>query len=163
MFARCYDEKQLNKRPSYYEVTICKEWHNFQNFAKWYEDNYYAVKDEVISLDKDILFKGNKVYSPNTCIFVTRYINSLFTTRKNDRGEYPIGVTFNKNNGYYRARISKYGNKHDIGNFNNQLDAFNSYKTEKEKHIKEVAERHREVIPNRLYDAMYRYEVEITD
>ena len=93
MLQRCYDEKLQEKYPTYKGCVVCDEWHNFQNFAKWYEDNYYEVCDEKMCLDKDILVKGNKIYSPETCIFVPQTINLLFNKNLNTRGDSVIGAT----------------------------------------------------------------------
>lgn len=78
MLRRCYSEKYRDKKPSYVGCTVCEEWHNFQNFAKWYEENYYEFEDEIMQLDKDILVKGNRVYSPKTCLILPNSINSIF-------------------------------------------------------------------------------------
>ena len=88
MFRRCYDIKVQERQPTYKDAIVCEEWYNFQNFAEWFENNYV----EGWHLDKDILVKGNKIYSPETCCFVPRDINNLFLLRKNNRGDYPIGV-----------------------------------------------------------------------
>ena len=37
-------------------------------------------------LDKDILVKGNKIYSPNTCIFAPENINNLLQLIKENPG-----------------------------------------------------------------------------
>lgn len=74
MLERCYCEKWHIKKPSYIGCSVDERWHNFQVFAEWFEQNY---KDG-FELDKDILFKGNKVYSPETCCFVPSEINILF-------------------------------------------------------------------------------------
>ena len=74
MLIRCYNKKDLEKNPTYKNTTVCIEWCNFQNFAQWFEKNY--IDDW--ALDKDILVKGNKVYSPETCCFVPREINEVF-------------------------------------------------------------------------------------
>ena len=66
MLGRCYDTKIQEKYPTYKDCKVDKNWHNFQNFAKWYYDNYYEVEGERMELDKDILFKHNKIYSPET-------------------------------------------------------------------------------------------------
>ena len=71
MFARCYSEDYLSNKPSYRGCTVSEEWHNFQNFAKWYEDNYI----EGYQIDKDIKIEGNKIYSPDACMFVSRSDN----------------------------------------------------------------------------------------
>ena len=72
MIRRCYSEKSLIKRPTYKDVTICEEWYNFQNFAKWFENNYV----EGLHLDKDLLSKEKKIYSPKSCCFITLQNNS---------------------------------------------------------------------------------------
>lgn len=53
---------------------MCKEWHMYENFYKWFKDNYI----EGFSLDKDIAIEGNKEYSPTACAFVPQSVNSLF-------------------------------------------------------------------------------------
>ena len=63
MLERCYNPKYQEKYPTYKDCEVCESWHNFQAFAEWYENNYYEIPNESMSLDKDILFKGNKIYS----------------------------------------------------------------------------------------------------
>lgn len=164
MLQRCYDEKYYSKEMTYEEAIVDNEWHNFQNFAEWYYKNYYYYNGEKLFLDKDILIKGNKIYSPNTCVFVTRDINNLFTKRDNDRGNLPIGVTELKDgrNKPYLAQLNK-KNRRIRKSFDNIDEAFKWYKNEKEKYIKEVADNNKEFIPNKLYEAMYKYKVEIDD
>ena len=50
-----------------------------------------------------------------------------------------------------------------LGDFINKEQAFQCYKKFKENYIKEVAEEYKNLIPTKLYEAMYKYEVEITD
>ena len=102
MLKRCYDSNYHKRQPTYIECEVCEEWLCFQNFAKWYEDNYYEVEGERTELDKDILMKGNKIYSPDTCIFVPKTINSLFVKNNKSRGESVIGTS--PVNGKYRVR-----------------------------------------------------------
>jgi hypothetical protein len=167
MIRGCYNQKTLNMIPSYINCTVCEEWHNFQNFSEWFYKNYYEVNDERIDLDKDILFKGNKVYSPNTCIFVPKAINNLFTKRQNHRGDYPIGVK--KEGSRYRIDINCYdfdtkkNFKKYIGHCKTLEESFNLYKIEKEKIIKDIANKYKNYIPKKLYKAMYNYKVEIID
>ena len=165
MMTRCYDSKHHEKHPTYIECTVCKEWHNFQVFALWYEENFYEIGNEVMQLDKDILVKGNKVYSPDTCIFVPQRINKLFTKRDNDRGEFPVGVTFYKGNTSkkYMAYCNVNGKSKYLGLYNTPEKAFEVYKQFKEAYIKEVADEYKDRIPKELYDAMYAWEVEIDD
>lgn len=163
MLERCYDSKLKEREPTYKECRVCKEWHNFQNFAEWYENNYYQIPGEVMCLDKDILFKGNKIYSPQNCVFVPQNINTLFTKRNNFRGDTPIGVQYHKRNNVYISQCS-FGDKQKyLGSFDNPQEAFQVYKEFKEKYVKEVADKYKEYIPKNLYESMYNYEVEIDD
>lgn len=83
MLQRCYDKSNNHNLETYKDCTVCGEWHNFQNFAKWYEENYYEVKNKKLHLDKDIKYNDNKIYSPWTCLLVPSDINLMF--RKNTR------------------------------------------------------------------------------
>ena len=167
MLQRCYDEKYQKKYPTYIGCEASENFHNFQNFAEWYENNYYEIEGERMDLDKDILVKGNKIYSPDTCVFVPQTINKLFTKRQNDRGESVIGTS--PKNGKYRVRCyminletGKSKCEH-LGLFDTQEKGFEIYKYYKEKNIKQVADYFKSLIPEILYDALYNYEVEIND
>jgi hypothetical protein len=163
---RCYNENRTSRTMAYKGCVVCDEWHNFQNFKKWFNENYYTVNNEKMCIDKDILFKWNKIYSPETCLIVPERINKLFVREVSQRGNTPIGVSIYDNVIY--ARMSKVINgkwtRFEIGkNYNNVIQAFEAYKREKEKHIKEVAELYKDQIPEILYNAMMNYVVEITD
>lgn len=160
---RGFDTRVKEESPTYKDSSVCEEWHNFQNFAKWYDDNYYEVGGEKMELDKDILVKGNKVYSPETCVFVPRTINLLFTKSDKARGNTPIGVCYIKRDNGYRAFCSTNGGHWHSQLFKTEREAFNAYKDFKEQYIKEVAEHYKPYIPTKLYEAMLNYKVEITD
>ena len=162
MLQRCYDPKYQEKFPTYVGCSVCEEWHNFQVFAEWYYENYYEFgSNELMALDKDILKKGNKIYSADNCVFVPQSINSLFVKRHNDRGECPIGVT--KHGNKFQARLNKGNRRISLGMFNTPEEAFLAYKIAKEAYIKELAEEYKDKIPCKLYEAMINYEVEIDD
>ena len=168
MLGRCYDTKIQEKYPTYKDCKVDKNWHNFQNFAKWYYDNYYEVEGERMELDKDILLKHNKIYSPETCIYVPHTINSLFIKCDKSRGGSVIGTTPRKN-GKYEAqcwlinpKTGKSKNEY-LGRYDSQEEAFEIYKYYKEKNIKQVADYYKSLIPQKVYDALYDYEVEIDD
>lgn len=165
MLIRCYDERHRNNNPTYKNCTVCDEWHNFQNFAEWFENNYYDVDNQQMQLDKDILHKGNKVYSPENCVFVPNNINSLFIKCDKTRGQFPLGVSYDKLHGIFRAYCNDNngGALKYLGCFNNIEEAFNIYKLYKETLIKKIANKYKDKIPKNLYDAMYNYIVEITD
>lgn len=77
MMSRCYGNEHEYLQCSYKGCQVCEEWHNYQNFAKWYEDNFYDY-EESLELDKDIIKYGNKLYSPETCLFVPKSVNVAF-------------------------------------------------------------------------------------
>ena len=86
MLERCYSAKCQEKCPTYKGCYVCDEWLYYPNFKNWYDNNYYEIESKTSQLDKDILIKNNKVYSPNTCIFVPNFINKLFIKRQKIRG-----------------------------------------------------------------------------
>ena len=164
MLERCYSKEKRYKNPTYEDCTVCKEWHNFQNFAKWYEENYYEIEGEKMCLNKDILVKGNKIYSPSTCILVPNRINVLFCKSDKVRGDLPIGVGLsNRIKNPYRAYCHDGEKYMALGNYNTPKEAFQVYKLYKERLVKQVADEYKPYIPKELYEAMYRYEVEIDD
>ena len=169
MLRRCYDEEFHKKKPTYKGCSAYEEWLNFQNFAKWYDKNYYEIDGEKMCLDKDILVKHNKIYSPETCIFVPERINTLFTKKNKNRGDNPIGVSYHKRDDVYEAQCNLINpetgksKKEYLGLYDTKEKAFEVYKYYKEKNIKMVADYFRTQIPENLYNAMYNYIVEITD
>ena len=167
MLKRCYDPKYQKERPTYKGCKVENDWLNFQNMAEWLEENYYEVPGEVMCLDKDILCKGNKIYSRETCIFVPEKINVLFTKCDKTRGDCPIGATILPSGNYQVECRNGYGESVYLGTYSTKEEAFRVYKEYKEKVIKEVIDSYEGIIPEPFYsklrEAMYNYEVEITD
>ena len=161
MLKRCYSEKLHKKEPAYIGCSVCNEWKYFSNFKDWFDSNYV----EGYALDKDILVKGNKVYSPETCCFVPKGLNSLLTNRKNHRGKYPLGVSKASYSDNYEAAVYKNGKRVHIGTFKTPEEAFYAYKEAKETYIKEVATKYYNdgKIARNVYEALMNYKVEITD
>jgi len=160
---RCYGETFQKTRPTYIGCTVIKEWLNFQTFGDWYDENYYKIEGKIMCLDKDILHKGNKIYSPENCVFTPIGINSLFVKCDTRRGKYPIGVSYDKMSCNFESKCIMNNKSILLGTFDNPTEAFNAYKIGKERYIKEIADRYENDIPLKLYDAMYKYKVEITD
>ena len=167
MLERCYSAKCQEKYPTYKGCSVCDDWLYYPNFKKWYDENYYEVENKTSHLDKDILVKGNKVYSPDTCVFAPSFINTLFTKSQNGRGELPIGVYYDKKYKKYKAQLRVFNDgkrtKKHLGYFNTEDEAFEAYKKAKEEYIKEVADEYKDKIPAKLYEAMHSYEVSIDD
>jgi hypothetical protein len=157
LMARSYSDYVHSRRPTYIGCSVHPDWHNFQVFAEWYYKNY----KEGFHLDKDILIKGNKVYSEKTCCFVPKEINGLFTTRKLDRGRFLIGVSKRRNS--YFASVNINGNRAFLGDFHNETEAFNAYKIAKEKGIKFVANKFRDQITPECYNALINWTIDIND
>lgn len=163
MLERCYSEKAHITSPSYKDCVVLESWKNYQNFGDWFDKNYNPEYMSNWALDKDILQKGNKIYSPETCCFVPQELNSLLIKNDINRGKYPIGVR--KDGIRYRAYI-KLGTKNKVkhlGTFDTPEEAFQAYKTAKEEYIKEVADKYKNQITEQTYQALYNYTVEITD
>lgn len=161
MLGRCYNENILLMNPTYTDCFVSVEWHCFQNFAKWYDENYYEIPGECMELDKDILFKGNREYSSTTCVFVPQYINTLIVKNDSDRGELPIGCSYYE--GHIYASCTTRNKKVFLGSYDNIEEAFNVYKEFKEKYIKRIADEYVDFIPSKLYNALYNYTIEIND
>ena len=167
MLNRCYSVKFQERQPTYIGCSVSDDWLYYPNFKKWYDKNYYKIDNKTPNLDKDILVKGNKIYSEDTCVFVPKFINTLFVKRQKTRGNLPIGVSYHKARKKYQAQLSmhkdgKKTTKH-LGWFDTPNEAFEVYKRAKEDYIKEVADNYKDEIPAKLYKAMYAYEVEIND
>ena len=167
MLERGFSEEFKKNFPTYKDVIVNPECFCFQDFGEWFDNNYYEIEGETMCLDKDILIKGNKEYSFDTMIFVPHRINSLFTKSDVARGNCPIGVGYHKRDKVYQAYCSilidgEKKLKH-LGRYNTSEEAFLVYKEFKEAYIKEIADEYKGRIPNRLYEAMYAWEVEIDD
>ncbi len=102
MIERCYSLKYKEKQPTYCDVSTSSEWLSFMAFRKWWVDNNVTGWQ----LDKDLLSVGNRTYSEETCIFVPQWLNLFLCDSNAKRGQYPIGVSEDKENQLYRACCS---------------------------------------------------------
>lgn len=167
---RCFDESvyEYKKFRTYVDVACCKEWLYYPNFYEWLHNqpNFDKWSNGIgWTIDKDILFKGNKVYSPETCCLVPQNVNKLFNKCDIVRGNLPIGVvkSGNKFKSYCK---NPFTNKQVyLGTYSTSTKAFIAYKKYKENLIKQVAqiEYNKGNITKECYEAMVNYEVEITD
>jgi len=162
MLQRCFDEKLKQKCPTYQGVTCSKDW---LSMTKFIEDVSQMKGFGLIgwALDKDIIQKGNKLYSKETCCFVPHEINTLLIKCDNSRGEYPVGVDFHKVSGKFRAQLNINGKQKNLGCFNTPEEAFQVYKRAKEAQIKVVAQKWQHLLDERVFQALLAYEVNIDD
>lgn len=163
MLRRCYSENCHLSQPTYKDCTTSNNFNYYPYFKEWC-DKQVGFGNEGWHLDKDILVKGNKIYSEDTCCFVPREINGLFTLRKNWRGDHPIGVCYNKTNNKFIAQICRgNGFQEKLGTYDTQEEAFYVYKEAKEQHIKDVANKWKDQIDSRVYESLMSWNIEITD
>ena len=163
MLRRCYSDTCKKKQPTYEGCEVSDNFKSYEYFYEWCNKQIgFSNKDW--HLDKDLLTKGNKIYSESTCIFIPREINSLLTKSTATRGEYLIGVSWRKKDKAFVATVSRNkGQPEYLGLFNTELEAFNAYKTAKEAFVKEQANKWKDQIDQRAYNALMNYEVNIDD
>lgn len=165
MLSRVYDNNFLKKRQTYVGSSVDESWLKLSVFSEDVQkiENYNKSLNSDWQLDKDILKKGNKHYSFDNCCFVPREINTLLINSKKSRGEYPIGVFYDKRDKKIRACV-KIDNKNKfLGSFNSINDAFDAYKIAKEAQIKVVANRWKDVIADNVYTSLMSWKIDITD
>ena len=156
MLQRC-TEKIWLIRPTYIGTTCSDNFKNYSYFYKWCNEQIgFNSKDEngrVWHLDKDILNKGNKLYSEDTCVFVPSEINCILTKRENGRGDNYLGVSFIKGTNKFKATCNDTGVSQHLGFFDTEEEAFQAYKLYKEIVIKQTAEKYRDRLDPRAYQA----------
>ena len=163
MLERCYSDGFKKKQPTYEGCEASENFKSYEYFYEWcHKQIGFTNKDW--QLDKDLLVKGNKVYNENTCVFLPKEINSLLIKSTASRGKHLIGVYWCKTSKFFKAQVSKSkGKRERLGSFNTELEAFKAYKTAKESFVKEQAEKWKDKIDERAYNALMNYQVEIDD
>lgn len=102
MLTRCFSETFKNKSPTYKDCSVAKEWLVFSCFKSWMETQNWQGNE----LDKDLICRGNKVYSPEKCLFVSRRVNSFLVECDSHRGEWPVGVNLDRRSGRFLSRCN---------------------------------------------------------
>ena len=163
MLRRCYSAYLKKRYPTYKDCEVSDKFKSYEYFYEWCHKQIGFGVDG-FELDKDLLVKGNKVYSESTCVFIPKEINSLLIKRESLRGEHLIGVYWSKTNKAFVAQVGKNkGKREHLGYFKTEVEAFNVYKKAKEAFVKEVAEKWKSQIDERAYLALINYEVHIDD
>lgn len=153
MLERCGEYK------NYKDVSVCTSWYNFQNFASW------SIKQAGYSrnsqLDKDLLIKGNRVYSPDTCCYVPHRVNSLVIKSSGVKEDgLPCGVIWVARDGLYKASYRGLNSERFQYWTKSLEDAFSWYKQGKESVVKAVAEKFKNELDEKTYLALISWEVE---
>ena len=167
MLERCYSDNFKNKHPTYKDCEVSDNFKSYEYFYEWCQNQIGFGNDgngNPFHLDKDLLIKGNKVYSEDSCVFIPVDVNLVLTKRTSSRGQHLIGVCWHKRDKAFSARVNKNkGKREHLGYFKTEIEAFNAYKKAKESFVKEQAEKWKGKIDERAYEALMAYTVEITD
>ncbi len=162
LLERCYCPKLQKKRPTYIGCLVSENFKSYSYFYDWVQKQI-GFGEKGFQLDKDLIFKGNKLYSEETCLFLPSELNSLLTTRKAARGILPVGVSANGNGFQAGCCTDKTSLSRYLGRFNTPELAFQAYKQAKEDFIKLQAEKWKALIDPRAYAALMAYTISITD
>ena len=163
MLERCYSDSFKKRRPTYEGCEVSENFKYYEYFYEWCHKQI-GFDNKGWQLDKDLLIKGNKVYSENTSVFIPREINQLLVKCTASRGKYSIGVCWNKTKKSFVAHVGKSkGKQKNLGLFNTETEAFNAYKVAKEAFVKEQANKWKLQIDERAYEALMSYTVNIND
>lgn len=162
MMQRVYSENSLDKHVTYRLSSVCDEWHNYQNAADWYLGQVgFCVKENSnrkYHLDKDLLVPNNTQYGPTTCCFLPNAINVAMKGRQlNSDKKLPAGVYWHKASNGYVSSIDIDGVQIHLGCFKSPEDAYQEYKKNKEKQLKQLANKYRDTISEEAYNALINY------
>lgn len=159
MLKRCYCPIYKEKFPSYNGCEVHKDWLEFKAFREWHDNNYRNG----FHLDKDLIKRGNKVYSKDHCAYVPLEINAIVLDCKRSRGDLPQGVKLEKRNGTYTAGMGINNKQVHLGTFKTAIQAFNAYKKAKENRIKLVAEEYfnKGAICKSVYESLINWKIEL--
>lgn len=137
MLKRAYDPKEHARYPTYAGVTVCKEWHRFSVFRAWMERQDW----EGNHLDKDIIYPGNKQYSPEACCFVSPQLNTLLSDSGAIRGKFKQGVSWDNQRKMFKAQCRVNGKNKNLGYYDTEDEAYRAYVRFKQELIREYAMR----------------------
>ena len=162
IYIRCYVEKNGS--------SMCDLWrYNKDSFSEWWSSEYYECDGESMAVDKDLLFPGNKEYAPDKCCIIPQTLNTMLSNCKKHRtGKWktakmnlPLGVRYDSNMNMYYGEIKPYG--HDevirLSYWDTPEEAFEEYKRHKQADILIMADKYKNKVPKKVYDALMRFEV----
>lgn len=151
MIQRCYNDKVHQLKPYYIGKDVCIEWQNYQNFKVWYDEHY--IDGTKVDLDKDLLCKESNTYSPETCVFISHFLNTVFESR---------GIKNNiiqNDDGTYSVSMNILNKREDLGIFDSEEEAYKGFIDGKVNYICKLAEKCKGEVPDYVYEAMIKYEV----
>jgi hypothetical protein len=146
MFQRCYSEIFKGRYPTYKDCEVCPEWHHFMEFRAWMVEQEWEGK----SLDKDLKCRGNKIYSPETCLFIPQEVNTFLNLQERQRGELPIGVSLR--DGKFRSTIRREGKQRALGYFSSPEEAHREWLKAKLEQAAELASKYTGEVSYRILE-----------
>ena len=153
MLYRCYNKRKDGQNDSYYGIVeVCKEWHNYQNFAEWYYENFYTVGEESMCLDKDTICRDNKIYSPETCVFLPKKLNVAFIKISQDK----FWINDIRSNGMERfsCQITLNGKQKYLGIFNTKEELIEYKNKIRREHLLNLISEYEEKIPAHITEKL---------
>lgn len=165
IYIRCYKQNNVYKG-----AFMCDLWrYDKDSFAEWWSSEYYECDGESMAVHKDLLFPGNKEYAPDKCCIIPQTLNTMLSNcRKHRTGKWrnskmdlPLGVRYDSKMNMYYGEIKPYG--HDevvrLSYWETPEEAFTEYKRHKQADILIMADKYKNKVPKKVYDALLRYEV----
>lgn len=158
MLTRCYGDDV--KYRSYLDCTVSDNFKNLGYFCNWCLKQV-GFNEKGFELDKDLLSKGRKIYSEDTCVFIPKEMNLFLASSKSVRGEFVIGVSFDKASQKFKVASTSWCN--DRKGYSSEWEAFMVFKKAKEAHAKKLANKYKDKVDPRVYEALMSYKVLLTD
>ncbi len=154
---RCYNPKALKKRPNYQEVSVCESWLTFSNFKSWMVQQDWEGK----VLDKDLRVKGSKIYSKDTCIFISNQVNTFIKEGTRSKNGLRVGVSWHKRDEKYTAQCydTLSAKLKHLGYHETELSAYTAYLTYKRDLIPRMADEG--VISSEVHDLLTKWYVSV--
>ena len=163
MLRRCYSDEFHVKWRSYKDCTVSDNFKDFKYSSDWCKQQT-GFHEVCWQLDKDFIIAGNKEYSEHTCVFLPQELNMFVVKNTSRRGDYPIGVSFEKSrNKYVAGFCNSTGTRNNLGRFDTVEEAFNTYKMAKELQARDFAIKYRGIVDNRVIEVLNNYTVNIDD
>lgn len=159
MLQRCYDLEYHQKQPTYINCSADENWHNYQNFSKWFHTVYNNEVMKGWQLDKDLFKKGNKYYSSKTCYLLPAHLNNMLSVKEKVSGKYPTGVV--KDCAKYHASIHMNGKRERSSLCDTIEEASNLYVKMKEAEIARVAEVYKNDLDKEAYQKLITYKFNV--
>lgn len=150
--------REQRKNPTY--IGTQNHFADFNEFVEWSRSEVgYNLKEETIkgiknwAIDKDILSKGNKIYSPSTCLFVPTRVNTLIVSCGAARGEFPIGVYYISVKNRYTAECRTDKKSKYLGCFTDPMEAHRAWQKAKITFGRTVADEYKN-FHRKLYEGL---------